>query len=79
MKKLEIKVVDNGPINWPKPAPTEKDWVIARLLVWAFEFDQRRAALNYDFVRSTHYLAKQVGFLQLADMFKAIRDERKSK
>jgi hypothetical protein len=79
MKKLEIKVVDNGPINWPKPAPTEKDWVIARLLVWASEQDGAKVANSYDIVRSTLYLAKQVGFLQLADMFKAIRDERKSK
>jgi len=79
MKKLEIKVVDNGPINWPKPAPTAEDWVIARLMVVAFEFDQRRAALNYDLVRSAHYLLKRVGFMQFDNMLKTLRNERKSK
>ena len=79
MKKIEAKVVSNGPINWPRPTPTEKDWVLARVLLLAFEADERRASLNYDFVRSLRYLVKQVGFVQFGEMFDALRNERKEK
>jgi hypothetical protein len=56
----------------------EKDWVLARVLMVAFEADERRAALNYDFARSALYLKKQVGLVQFGEMFDALRNERKS-
>jgi hypothetical protein len=56
--------------------PTADDWVIARLLMFAFDGGRNKAAYtNYDFVKSVLYLYKRVGSKQAGEMFETLREE----
>ena len=76
MKKIEVKLVTNGPINFPKPEPTEEDWVIARLIATIHRSSHMTFSTSRDVFFSVRYLADRVGIDQLGKMFQQLRKER---
>lgn len=60
--------------------PTAEDWVIARVLMVAFDGGANtRVRLNYDFVRAALYLTQRVGMERIGEMFAVLREERRAK